>query len=585
MDEVPEEQWRADERGVLYHYFRSRSIGHINAGYAKVLHGGMNRIKVDVARRLASLDRGDPESVSRAQFLESVAMACDALIGFARRHAAEARRLAAAEADSARRREWLRIADVCERVPAEPARTFQEALQSFWFVHLGMNLETDGHAFGPGRFNQYLYPFYRHSLDTGDLTDPLAQELLDLMWVKFDEITVAKDSGESETSSSYPEFQNLNIGGLTPDGRDATNELSYMCLAALERTRLPQPGLSAQISSRTPPLFLRRCAELLRQGMGMPAMFNSDVMVLGMVNRGKTLADARASSLNGCVAAYCDGKDRMASSGYFNLAKCLELALNDGRDRITGEPLGPRTGDPAAFTSFDDVVAAFRAQVAHFVDLKVRYDAIVRGIYARECPVPFTSAVVDDCVEKALDWHAGGAHYNIATVSGVAVGTVADSLAGIRRLVFDTGAWTMGQLNEALDKNWEGYAALRLGLVNKTPHYGNDEDEADDLAALVQRIFCDEVERHRDVQGAQVLGRPAADDVPHRARRGDRRDAGRTARGHAALRGRVAGSGPRPEGADGGVEFSGEARSRADERNAPQHEDQPGLPEDRRGPR
>jgi pyruvate-formate lyase len=232
-------------------------------------------------------------------------------------------------------------------------------------------------------------------------------------------------------------------------------------------------------------------------------MFNSDVMVLGMVNRGKTLADARASSLNGCVAAYCDGKDRMASSGYFNLAKCLELALNDGRDRMTGERLGPLTGDPAAFTSFDDVIAAFRVQVAHFVDLKVRYDATVRDIYARECPVPFTSAVVDDCVEKALDWHAGGAHYNIATVSGVAVGTVADSLAGIRRLVFDTGALTMGQLKEALDRNWEGYEALRLAFVNTTPHYGNDEDEADEMAVLAQRVFCDEVERHRDVQGAQ----------------------------------------------------------------------------------
>jgi pyruvate formate-lyase/glycerol dehydratase family glycyl radical enzyme len=503
MEAVPEEQWRADERGVLYHYFRSRSIGHVNAGYAKVLQGGMNRIKADVTRRLASLDPRDPGTTSRAQFLESVAIACDALIGFARRHAAEAARLAAAETDPARRRDLLTIADVCGRVPAEPARTFQEALQSFWFVHLGMNLETDGHAFGPGRFDQYLYPFYRHSLDTGDLTDVQAQELLDLMWIKFDEITVAKDSGESETSSSYPEFQNLNIGGLTRAGRDATNELSYMCLAALERTRLPQPGLSAQISSRTPPLFLRRCAELLRQGMGMPAMFNSDVMVLGMVNRGKTLADARASSLNGCVAAYCDGKDRMASSGYFNLAKCLELALNDGRDRMTGERLGPLTGDPAAFTSFDDVIAAFRVQVAHFVDLKVRYDATVRDIYARECPVPFTSAVVDDCVEKALDWHAGGAHYNIATVSGVAVGTVADSLAGIRRLVFDTGALTMGQLKEALDRNWEGYEALRLAFVNTTPHYGNDEDEADEMAVLAQRVFCDEVERHRDVQGAQ----------------------------------------------------------------------------------
>jgi formate C-acetyltransferase len=503
LEAVPADQWRADERGVLYHYFRSRSIGHINAGYAKVLHAGLERIREDALGRRASLDPADPATVHRARFLESVAIACDALVAFARRHAVEIRRLAALEQDAARRRELLKMAEVCERVPARPARTFHEALQSFWFVHLGMNLETDGHAFGPGRFDQYLFPFYCHSLDTGEISQEQAQELLDLLWVKFDEITLAKDSGEAQTSSSYPEFQNLNIGGLTPDGCDATNDLSYMCLAALERTRLPQPGLSAQISSRTPPAFLLRCAELLRQGLGMPAMFNSDTMVLGMVNRGKTLADARASSLNGCVACYCDGKDRMASSGYFNLAKCLELALNDGVDRLTGESLGPRTGDPAAFASFDDVIAAFRAQVAHFVALKVRYDTIVRDTYARECPVPFTSAVIDDCIEKALDWHAGGAHYNIATMSGVAIGTVADSLAGIRRHVFETGAWTMAQLKEALDRNWDGHDLMRLALVNKTPHYGNDEAEADDLALLAQKIFCDEVERHRDSQGAR----------------------------------------------------------------------------------
>ncbi|MBE3088602.1 MAG: formate C-acetyltransferase/glycerol dehydratase family glycyl radical enzyme, partial [Chloroflexi bacterium] len=347
-----------------------------------------------------------------------------------------------------------------------------------------------------------LYPYFGHSLAAGEISQDQAQELLDLLWVKFDEITLAKDSGESQTSSSYPEFQNLNIGGLAPDGRDATNELSFMCLTALEHTRLPQPGLSAQISSRTPPAFLLRCCELLREGMGMPAMFNSDVLVLGMVNRGKTLADARASSLNGCVAGFCDGKDRMASSGYFNLAKCLELALNDGVDRLTGEPLGPRTGDPGGFRSFGEVMAAFQAQVAHFVDMKVRYDNLARDVYASHCPVPFTSAVIDDCVERALDWHAGGARYNIATMSGVAIGTVADSLAGIRTHVFEHGTWTMAQFKEALDRNWEGYEPLRLALVNRTPHYGNDDDRADDLAARAQQIFCDEVERHRDTQGA-----------------------------------------------------------------------------------
>jgi pyruvate formate-lyase/glycerol dehydratase family glycyl radical enzyme len=505
LEAVPEELWRADDCGVVYHYFRSRTIGHINAGYAKVLSRGISGIKDELTSSFGRLDRRDPAYYRRRQFLESVAIVCDAVVGFARRHSAEARRLALLEADPERRTELLKIAAVCERVPAEPARTFQEALQSFWFVHLVLNLETDGHAFGPGRFDQYLHPFYRHSLDSGEISRHRAQDLLDLMWVKFDEITLAKDSGESQTSSSYPEFQNLNIGGLTPDGRDATNELSFMCLTALDHTKLPQPGLSAQISSKTPPKFLLRCCELLRQGMGMPAMFNSDVLVLGMVNRGKTLEDARASSLNGCVACFCDGKDRMASSGYFNLAKCLELALNDGRDRLTGEQLGPRTGDPAAFASFDEVASAFLAQVSHFVDLKVRYDDIVRDIYATHCPVSFTSAVIDDCIDTATDWHAGGAHYKIATMSGVAVGTVADSLAAIKRYVFGEKTVTMARLKEALDRDWEGFETLRQAFVNKAPHYGNDDEEADQLAVLAQKIFCEEVEKHRDLQGARYF--------------------------------------------------------------------------------
>jgi formate C-acetyltransferase len=285
--------------------------------------------------------------------------------------------------------------------------TFREALQSFWITHLVINLETSGHAFGPGRFDQYMHPYYRHSIDSGEISRAQAQELLDLLWVKFDEITLAKDSGESQTSSSYPDFQNLNIGGLTRGGRDAVNELSFMCLDALEHTLLPQPGYRPR-SLVTQPKFLLRCCRVLRLGTGMPAMFNSDVMVLGMVNRGKTLSDARASSLNGCVAVFCDGKDRMASTGYFNLAKALELALNNGVDRLTGEPLGPPTGDPRAFASFDEVLAAFEAQVEHFVALKVRYDNTVRDIYARHCPVPFSSAVIDDCIATATDWHAGG---------------------------------------------------------------------------------------------------------------------------------------------------------------------------------
>jgi trans-4-hydroxy-L-proline dehydratase len=503
QEAVPAVIWQADERGLIYNYFRSRTIGHLNAGYDKVLAKGMDGIIAEIEETLARLDYHDQGYVHKRQFLESVVMACEAAVLLAKRYAAEVLRLAAIEPDPLRRTELEQTARILGRVPAQPAVTFQEALQSFWMTHLMLNLETDGHAFGPGRFDQYLYPYYRHSLDAGEITQPQAQELLDLLWIKFDEITLAKDSGEAQTSSSYPEFQNLNIGGLTREGRDAVNELSYMCLDALEHTLLPQPGLSAQIASLTQPKFLLRCCEVLRLGTGMPAMFNADSLVLGMVNRGKSLSDARASSLNGCVATFCDGKDRMASTGYFNLAKTLELALNNGLDRLNGETLGPRTGDPRTFTTFEEVMTAFKIQVDHFVALKVRYDNIIRDIYSGYCPVPFTSAVIDDCIAQATDWHAGGARYKIATMSGVAIGTVADALAGIRKHVFDDRTLGMAELIEALDHDWQGSEVLRQTLVNKTPHFGNDDDYADELAVRVQDIFCSAVESHTDTQGAR----------------------------------------------------------------------------------
>jgi formate C-acetyltransferase len=377
----------AGRRGVVYHYFRSRTIGHITVAYAKVLTKGMAGIKADIERSLAKLDFHDPDFVRKQQFLESVALSCDAAVMFAGRYAAEARRLAASEADPGRRAELERIAEICDRVPLHPARTFQEALQSFWFTHLVLNLETDGHAMGPGRFDQYLIPVSSRpgqrppdaGIGPGTAGPDVGQVRRDHPGQRFGRIP------DQQLLPGFPEPEHRRP---ERDGQDATNELSFMCLTALEHCRSPQPGLSAQISSKTPHKFLLRCCELLRQGMGMPAMFNSDTIVLSMVNRGKALADARAGSVNGCVANNCDGTDRMASTGYLNLAKCLELALNDGADRLTGQPLGPRTGDPAAMADFDSVVEAFRRQVEHFVGVKVHYDNIVRSIYARYCAVP-----------------------------------------------------------------------------------------------------------------------------------------------------------------------------------------------------
>ena len=501
---VTEEMWEADRRGVIYNYFTSRSIGHINVAYDKVLTRGVRGIRADVATAMAGLVSTDAKFLAKRELLAAIDRSLAAMVAFAGRYAAEARRLAGATGDSRRRTELEEIARVCDRVPDRPAQTFHEALQAFYFTQLALHLETNGHAVGPGRFDQYIEPFYRTDIAAGRITADQAQELLDLLWVKLDEITLAKNSGESDTSSSYPEFQNLNIGGLTADGHDATNAVSYMCLTALEHVKLPQPQLSAQISTRTPQRFLMRCCELLKYGMGMPAMFNADTLVLGLVNRGKTLAEARRyGSINGCVATTCDGRDRMASSGYFNLAKCLELALNDGVDRTDGVRIGPRTGDPRRFADFDALVDALKAQVEYFVELKVGYDNLIRAIYADCLPVPVTSALIEDCIAAATDWHAGGARYKIATMSGVGIGTVADALAAIRTHVFENGRFTMAEIVQALDDDFAGHEVLYQTLVNQTPHYGNDDAAADELALLAQRILCDAVEAHHDCQGAR----------------------------------------------------------------------------------
>jgi formate C-acetyltransferase len=503
LEAVPETIWEAERRGVLYNYYTSRTIGHFAVDYEKVLAKGFRGLMSDVQAILDGFDPGSSADAAKRPFLESILIVCRAAVRFAARYGAAAKRLARGEKNPRRRRELELIAGICARVPAEPSCSFPEALQSFWFTHLVLNLEMNGHSISPGRFDQYLNPYLEASLKSGELGPDEAQELLDLLWVKFDEITLAKNGGESDTSSSYPDFQQLNVGGLAPDGRDATNALSEMCLTALEHTRLPQPQLSALISSKTPPRFLARCAEILKLGLGMPALFNADQVVLGSVNRGKTLADARRASINGCVTTYCDGKDRAASSGYFNLAKCLELALNDGVDRLSGERLGPATGGPAEWTAFDDLVGAFRLQIRHFVGLKVAYDNIVRGLYAGLFPVPFVSALIDDCAVRGLDWHAGGSRYAIAVISGVGLGTVADSLSAIRTHVYDKKTTTMAALKTALDEDFRGRSVLAETLRRKTPHFGNDDDAADDLALLTQRIFCEEVEKHSDVLGAR----------------------------------------------------------------------------------
>jgi len=505
MEALPKEVVRATQEGVFFHYYLNRTIGHITVDYERVLKKGFLGLKAEVEAELETVNYEESGCLKKVNLLRAMSLCCDAAIQFAERYAQEAEWLSRMESDPLRKAELKQIADICRRVPAHPARTFHEALQSFYFVHLILNLETNSYAIGPGRFDQYLYPYYQADLESGRLTREQAWELLACLWIKLNELTVVKEGGTAKASNTYNDFQNLNLAGQTVDGRDAVNDLSYLCLDVTGSLRLPQPQISVLISEKTPEKFLAEACKVVSLGFGMPAVYNEDEKTQALLHKGKTLEDARRGGINGCVELVVQGKDMMASSGYFNMPKCLELALNNGANPLTGTQLGPRTGVLSKLTTFDKLMEAFHKQMAHGLELKMIYDGIARQAYAEFCPVPFTSLLIDDCLKKGKDYHDGGAHYNLPVVCGVGTGTMADSLAAIKKLVYEEKKVSLGDLVDALRSDFEGHERIRQMLRNRAPKWGNGDDCVDTLAHDVVEMFADELEKHHNEQGVPYV--------------------------------------------------------------------------------
>ena len=430
VKKVPRKAMAAAGEGLFFHYYIDRSIGHISVNYEKVLRSGLRGLKAQIMQQQDLLSKTQKDYTRKGVFYDALLIVADAAIAFSHRYADLAYKEAAACDDPVRRAELEHIAAICQRVPEYPAETFHEALQSFWFVHLILNLESNSYAISPGRFCQYIFPYYENDEKSGIHDVSGAQELINCLWIKFNEMTVVKAGATAKASNTYVDFQNLNIGGITADGRDGTNAVSYFCLNALEALKLPQPQVSCLISSKTEKSFLLRAAEVIRSGTGMPAMFNDDVKVISLMAGGKSLSDARRGGVNGCVEINAQGCDNMASTGYVNLAKCLELALNDGVSMTSGRRLGPRTGRVESFSSIDQIVDAFSKQLKAAVALKVSYDNAARRVFARYCPVIFTSLVMDDCIAKGQDFHQGGARYNAPMLCGVWPGNPCRFLSG-----------------------------------------------------------------------------------------------------------------------------------------------------------
>jgi formate C-acetyltransferase len=488
MDQVWIDSYQA---GVFTEFQEQRAPGHTVLG-GKIYRLGFLDLKEQIRQNIGKLDYfNDPQAMDKLEELRAMDIAADALILYAERHAQELDTRAAGETDLARKAELTDMAAICRHVPAHAPRTFHEALQYYWFVHLGVITETNPwDSFNPGRLDQHLYPFYRNELEAGTLTRERAKEILHAFWVKFNNHPAPPKVGVTALeSNTYTDFALINVGGLTADGKDAVNEMSYLILDVIEEMRLLQPSSMVQVSKQNPDNLLKRAARILRTGFGQPSIFNTDSIIQELMRQGKSIEDARNGGASGCVESGAFGTEAYWLTGYFNLTKVLEVTLNNGTDLRTGKQIGLQTGDVKTFTAFDQIMEAFAKQLRHFIDIKIKGNNIIEKLFGDYIPVPFLSLLVDDCIDNARDYNRGGARYNTSYIQGVGLGSITDILTSLRYNVFDTKKVAMDEMLDALRSNFEGYDELRFDLVYNTPKYGNDDDYADQHAVDVFNMF------------------------------------------------------------------------------------------------
>ena len=499
FNEMTEEWKAAYEAGIFTEFMEQRAPGHTVLD-GKIYRKGMFEFIAEIEVRLATLDYlNDPEVYAKQEELKAMRIAAKALIRLGERYANEAHRQATVEKDSPRRTELEKIAEVCTHVPAQAPSDFHEALQYYWFVHLGVTTELNTwDSFCPGHLDRHLIQFY----DLDQRGRDYYEELLQCFWIKFNNQPAPPKVGVTAAESgTYTDFAQINLGGIMADGSDGVNELTYLLLDVIEEMRLLQPSSSIQVSKKNPDGFIKRAAKIIRTGFGQPSVFNSDLVVQEMVRVGKTLEDARNGGTSGCVETGAFGKEAYILTGYFNLPKILELTLHDGLDPRTGKQLGPHSGDPKTFSTFDDLFTAFEQQLLHFIDIKVRGNNVIERLYATYMPAPFLSLLVDDCILKAKDYHDGGARYNSSYIQGVGMGTMTDCLSALRTHVFEHKTMKLEKMLEILDADFAGFERERLTLLNKTPRYGNDDDSADDLLVRVFEAYYNAIEGRKNTRG------------------------------------------------------------------------------------
>lgn len=544
-------------------------VGHVTVKYDEVLKIGFRGIIDRTKSELESHSVGEPDYSVRHEFLNAVIISCEAAITYSKRYAALARELSQKESDIVRSRELLKIAENCERVPEYGARSFYEACQSFWFVQMLIQIESSGHSISPGRFDQYMYPYYQKDMESGAITREFAQELMDCIWVKLNDLNKARDAASAEGFAGYSLFQNLIAGGQNSEGLDATNDLSFMCIEACMHVMLPQPSFSVRVWNGSPHEFLIKAAELTRMGIGLPAYYNDEVIIPSLISRGLTLEDARDYNIIGCVEPQKAGKtDGWHDAAFFNMCRPLELVFSNGEDK--GYQLGERTGDVSEFKTFDDFYNAYKTQMNDMIELLVNADNAIDTAHAERCPLPFLSSMVDDCIKRGKSVQNGGAVYNFTGPQGFGIANMADSLYAIKTLVYDEKKVTIEEYKKALDNNYgkplsdketekiavgvlksmadsgieindevvasvikeasgggcsqedkEKYDKL-LKMIDEIPKFGNDNGTVDAFARDVAYTYTRPLEKYKNPRGGQFQAGlyPVSANVPLGAQTG-----------------------------------------------------------------
>ena len=492
---------RSDAKLISVGVHEESAIGHVLLDYQKILTQGFKGVKATLREKSQALSSWRAADLHAKPFYDACLSVCDSVIAFAHRYSALARERAAVEQDPTRREELLEIAKVCARVPEFPAENFHEALQSFWFVQIVTQMYDNGVSISPGRFDQYMLPYYTRDIEAGVLSSERAQELLESLWVKFCEPIKIYCAEDAAFHAGYPMGQNLVISGVLPDGSDGTNDLSYRCLEAHTHLVLSQPNFSVRLHSKSPVRFVQRVCEAIRRGNGMPQIVNDDVYVPAMMNLGVSLPEARDYALVGCVEISPLHTWGRCNGGYLNLSKVLELTLFNGRCGISGKQVSPETGPATTFETFDEFVGAFTKQMNYCMKVLVEWDNLIDMVHAEAMPLPLHSLLVDDCVETGTDVLRGGARYNWTGPLGVGIANVGDSLYAIQKAIYQDKTFTMEQLIAALESDFDGQEIMRQYLIHRVDKYGNDLAGPDGMVKLATDIFFDSMVGYETYRG------------------------------------------------------------------------------------